>query len=54
MAVLMTLYGVFLFPNGILTAGGLPAGVWLFVVTFILTCVSAYGLGKTRLGMYVS
>jgi peptidoglycan/LPS O-acetylase OafA/YrhL len=54
MAVLMTLYGVFLFPNGILTAGGLPAGVLLFAVIFILTCLSAYALGKTPLRIYVS
>jgi surface polysaccharide O-acyltransferase-like enzyme len=54
MAALMIVSGAFLFPDGVLAAGGVPAGVSLFVATFILTCLSAYGLGKTKFRVYVS
>ena len=30
------------------------AGIVTFILTIVLTCLSAYGLGKTRLRVYVS
>jgi hypothetical protein len=48
------LYAVLLYQGGRPSIGPLAEGTLLFITTVILTCLSVYLLGKTRLRSYVS